>query len=362
MEFLVIKGWEYLEGAAYIVTLQLLILAILNLYTKRNQNVFLALILLLFVDGIRNSFIYYHLDNSFLQSFIGNLHINYFFGPLIYLYLVSLVTQELKKRQVIKHLIAPIALIIIIQTIGLLVYWEIIPYRRNILLYDTKLLLLVIYFFFGLALIRNKNKWNNIRQASRFSTFFWIVNLYLIQSGVMLLLSKYYIISVGGFISYLSISLFLGVNIYLIYYSLTELNWIKNKFIKSKTLISTNGNHEVFDQLSKNLQSLIEEEKIHVNPDLSMKMLANKLNTTTANVSDYLNVRLKKNFYDFINEVRVEEFKKNLKSGNYGHLDLVGIAYASGFSSKATFNRAFKKIEGMTPKEFRSKEVFRESA
>ena len=43
------------------------------------------------------------------------------------------------------------------------------------------------------------------------------------------------------------------------------------------------------------------------------------------------------------------------KIKNYDHLDILGIANESGFSSKATFNRTFKKIEGITPKEYRNK-------
>jgi AraC-like DNA-binding protein len=57
-----------------------------------------------------------------------------------------------------------------------------------------------------------------------------------------------------------------------------------------------------------------------------------------------------KNFNDFINELRIEEVKSRMeRSGDAG---LLAIAFESGFNSKATFNRAFKKFTGLTPREY----------
>ncbi len=41
-----------------------------------------------------------------------------------------------------------------------------------------------------------------------------------------------------------------------------------------------------------------------------------------------------------------------LKAGEQKNQTLLGIAFDCGFNSKATFNRAFKKQTGLSPKEW----------
>jgi len=69
---------------------------------------------------------------------------------------------------------------------------------------------------------------------------------------------------------------------------------------------------------------------------------------------NFVNARIycKTNFFDFINRYRIEEFKIQsiLKANN--HLSIMGIAYNCGFNSKASFYRAFKKFEGISPTDY----------
>ena len=58
------------------------------------------------------------------------------------------------------------------------------------------------------------------------------------------------------------------------------------------------------------------------------------------------------NFNDFINNYRIEAVKENLKKGEHKKTTLLGIAFDCGFNSKATFNRAFKKSTGLSPKDY----------
>jgi AraC-like DNA-binding protein len=44
--------------------------------------------------------------------------------------------------------------------------------------------------------------------------------------------------------------------------------------------------------------------------------------------------------------------KEKIKNGEAENLSLLGIAFDSGFNSKATFNRTFKKITGQSPSDF----------
>jgi len=66
-----------------------------------------------------------------------------------------------------------------------------------------------------------------------------------------------------------------------------------------------------------------------------------------------INTMEQRNFFDFINYFRIEAVKQKITSKRYEHFTLPGIAFECGFNSKAAFNRAFKKITGVTPTEFK---------
>jgi AraC-like DNA-binding protein len=66
-----------------------------------------------------------------------------------------------------------------------------------------------------------------------------------------------------------------------------------------------------------------------------------------------LNDELDQSFFDYINSHRVAEVKRCLLDPAYGSQAILGIAKASGFSSKTAFNAAFREHAGVTPSEFR---------
>ncbi|MEQ9404009.1 MAG: helix-turn-helix domain-containing protein [Cyclobacteriaceae bacterium] len=348
-------GVEYIEGAVYLVAIQLLIIALLNLFAGKKQNLILGFFLLVFVDTARSSFVYYHLDNQVIQILAGNFHPNFFFGPFLYLYLRAIVTPDLSRKTIFSHLILPFLIIIAVPAYVFSFQHEFDHSYRNIFLYETRFMITTTYYVLGLRLIYMEHAWKNVKQERRYRSFFLIVASYLLIGGLLALLNKYlqFMESAGAF--YVDAIIYLGMFIYLVYYGITELNWMKNLFVKSKPLIPSLTAQEMYGDLPARFNRIFTEEKIHSNPKLNMEMLADELQTNTSVIRDYLTVKLKTSFYSFINEKRVEEFKKNLFNKQYEHLDLTGIAYASGFSSKATFNRAFKRIEGITPREFREK-------
>ena len=100
------------------------------------------------------------------------------------------------------------------------------------------------------------------------------------------------------------------------------------------------------------LQHLFETEKPYLNPDLTLRTLANQLGIHANQLSWLLNDGLEKNFNTFINHYRVEEFKASAHLPENSHLTIMSIAYDCGFNSKTVFNTYFKKETGLTPKEF----------
>jgi AraC-like DNA-binding protein len=93
-------------------------------------------------------------------------------------------------------------------------------------------------------------------------------------------------------------------------------------------------------QLEK-LSKYMQEAKPYLNPELTLQDLSSKLNLPKHQITQLLNNYLNKNFFEYINEFRIEETKKRMLDSNYEHLTLVAIAYECGFNSKSTFNTIF---------------------
>ena len=89
-------------------------------------------------------------------------------------------------------------------------------------------------------------------------------------------------------------------------------------------------------------------------PDLSLSVLAEKLELTTHELSRIINTALKKSFNDFINEYRVADVVQKMQDPAYDHITLLGIAYESGFNAQSTFSRIFKQMTGKTPLEYKN--------
>lgn len=87
-------------------------------------------------------------------------------------------------------------------------------------------------------------------------------------------------------------------------------------------------------------------------PDLTAPRLARLLATNTTYLSRALNEGLGRNFNEFINGIRIEAVQTELRSSDTDR-DILAVALDAGFNSKASFNRVFKRITGITPTEYR---------
>ncbi|ASO06720.1 helix-turn-helix domain-containing protein [Arenibacter algicola] len=103
---------------------------------------------------------------------------------------------------------------------------------------------------------------------------------------------------------------------------------------------------------SKELELIMEDYKLYLNPDLSLKDLASYLELPANYVSQLLNLGFQKNFSEYVNSYRVNEFKERILLEENKGLTIMAVAYDSGFNSKTVFNTFFKKIEGTTPNSY----------
>lgn len=99
----------------------------------------------------------------------------------------------------------------------------------------------------------------------------------------------------------------------------------------------------------------MDKEKPYLNEKLSLTEIADRMNISTNHLSQVINENLEKNFYDFVNNYRVDLAKQKLSDLSNKKYTLLSLAYDCGFSSKSSFNSIFKKFVGLTPSEFRNK-------
>ncbi len=110
----------------------------------------------------------------------------------------------------------------------------------------------------------------------------------------------------------------------------------------------TNSEEEFVNSLLNHMK----ENKPFTDPEIMLSKLSNDLGVTPEYLSGIINGRLNKNFFDFINHFRIQEFKSLCQDPKNRRLTLISLAYDSGFNSKATFNRVFKSVMGCTPSDY----------
>ncbi|MDP9076704.1 MAG: ABC transporter permease [Bacteroidota bacterium] len=101
------------------------------------------------------------------------------------------------------------------------------------------------------------------------------------------------------------------------------------------------------------LKKAMEASLFYRDAELSLGSLAEKLDIHPHELSRIINIALKKNFNDFINEYRIREVAQKMQDPAYDRLTLLGIAYDAGFNSKSTFNRTFREMTGKSPAEYK---------
>lgn len=110
--------------------------------------------------------------------------------------------------------------------------------------------------------------------------------------------------------------------------------------------------------LFEKMRYLMDDEKIFLNPDITLNEMSQKLQVTPHQLSQFLNEHCKTRFNHFINKYRIEEAKKIFESDR--NANIISVAYHVGFNSKSSFNKIFKQYTGVTPSEFKARHFKRE--
>ncbi|HXB31454.1 MAG TPA: helix-turn-helix domain-containing protein [Puia sp.] len=111
------------------------------------------------------------------------------------------------------------------------------------------------------------------------------------------------------------------------------------------------------DRIAQMVLAYVKEKKPYLNPELTLDQLASQVSLRPRVLSQVINEELGQNFYDFINRNRIEEASMLLNNPKDRKITVLEVLYKVGFNSKSSFNTLFKKYTGLTPSEFKKKNL-----
>ena len=105
------------------------------------------------------------------------------------------------------------------------------------------------------------------------------------------------------------------------------------------------------------LKNHMQRKQPYLDCNLKIEDLANQVSIPVKTLSNIINREFSKNYFEFINDYRIAEVKTLLSDSNKQTQSIIDLAFAAGYNSKSTFNRLFKTATGLTPTQFRVKQL-----
>ncbi len=289
------------------------------------------------------------------------------FNPAFYLYVKSLTNEKFKLKYIqLLHLLPFISFEIITYIIkepySLTSYLEVDSslWFRSIFGISSIISWLVYNTASSVLVVRHrkrlKNEFSTLESDMKMNWLLFVVVFYNLFCAIAVLLGLFAVLfnirfPVTPVYVYSAMLLFVYI---FSFYGLIQ----KSVFIRDnddilprkykRSLLSKTQKAEI----KNNLLEYFKNSRPYLNPELSMSMLSQNLNIPKYHLTEVLNIDIGKNFFQFVNEYRIEEVKRQLSDkSNYYSIEAIG--YESGFSSKSSFYTVFKKFTGLTPAEYK---------
>lgn len=297
----------------------------------------------------------------------------FLFGPLFYFYVQFLITPDQIKKTSLLHFLP------FVICVGCLLpfYLQSGPAKIAFVenwatrgrLFDFVIMPLQIIHLFGyLFYIHRRLKQHEKNLKYSFSSIekinlAWIRRFILMFTGVFGLMALLFLLALLGLHAWVfriapnTIALLVAISIYSVGYSglrQPEIFSANEHSVPVRKYEKSALTPDLAEKYLARLQQVMADEKPYQNSKLTIQELAKTAGIPGYYLSQIINENMNQNFYDFINQHRIEAAKKALIDPKFAHFSILAIAGEVGFNSKSVFNTAFKKYTGMTPSEYRN--------
>ncbi|XLS27994.1 helix-turn-helix domain-containing protein [Flavobacteriaceae bacterium M23B6Z8] len=293
-----------------------------------------------------------------------------FFGPTIYLFVQSTLSEKRFSNSDLFHYIPGVVYSLIVTFYYILPPREVITERVN-----SGELFRVVHILVGLGLTVNITyftlsilKYYQLKKTLQ-SEASYVLNISFVKTFLVIIgicLSIWLVLYLISFGDYSQIEIasreFIWLTVALIvlfvaYYqmvtpSVFQFHQLSNKIKYAQSQFSNAD----LDELKQELEEIMEQKKPYLNAKLLKSELAELMNINAPELSRLLNERIGMSFFEYVNYHRIHEFIRLAKSPVAAQKTLLGLAQEAGFHSKSTFNKSFKQIMGCPPSEFLRKE------
>lgn len=122
--------------------------------------------------------------------------------------------------------------------------------------------------------------------------------------------------------------------------------------IKGEAVTLHLPDEEQMIEICSRVKEYLEATSAFLRKDLTLSMLSREIGISQKLLSRSINGYLKRNFFELINEMRVEEAKRKLLLPENAGYTIDSIYEECGFRTRSTFFLAFKKVEGKPPSQW----------
>lgn len=284
-------------------------------------------------------------------------------GPMLYLYILSATGRNLGKKVWLLHWI-PVLMIfmILFQFLMLSPHKRMMVYQNKGKGYETlsdvlKFLMNlsgVLYVSLSLLAIRKykqkiSDQYSNIEKINLNWLYYLITGIAFIWIAVIL---RNDILIFFMVVLFILVAAYFGISRVGIL-DLSALDEVSDEKDNERVKYQKNSpGDDVIQAIYHKLIDKMEHEKLYTNPELNLNHVAKVLDVHPNILSQVINSVEGKNFYDYINRQRIEEFKRIAVLPENQKYTILSLALESGFNSKTSFNRSFKKYMDCSPREF----------
>lgn len=308
------------------------------------SNRFLGILLIALSVRIGKS-VFFHFNPDLAEVYLEvGLAGCFFIGPFLYLYIKSLVHPAEKINRLWQYHLAGL-----IPLLGLIFYLYHISIQEYL---QWQNFINSIYTVWGIYLIFSgfllKSLYGKLiaKNTKLSPQELWTLSVYTGNLIIFIVyLSCSYVSYIVGALSF-SFILYLLVLVLVLHKKGTVFFKPAPKYADKK--IATSEAQALLDQLD----TLMREEALYKDPNLTMPMVAKKLKILTHRLSQLINDNAGKSFPSYINEYRINAAKQLLATHQNYTFEAIG--YECGFNSKSTFYSTFKKLTGATPAQYQN--------